>query len=89
MVQHLPSKAGVAKIVRVELKPDESDRLDQWIAKLDEPRPDSEQAIRMIVSSFLDASNPPIPISRDSHSSVVSELTDEMDCSRGDLQTKS
>lgn len=50
----LPSKAGIATIVRVEFTPPKLKRLDAWIGSLPEPRPDREQAVRMIVRDRLD-----------------------------------
>jgi hypothetical protein len=50
----LPSKAGKATIVQVEFTDAELHDLMAWIDSLPEPRPDFEQAVRMIVQKYFE-----------------------------------
>ena len=55
MPERLPSKAGLANIIKVEFTERELSDLTNWIGMLPEPRPDTEQAVRMIVRNRIKA----------------------------------
>lgn len=57
MTSNLPSKSGKATFVTVEFTDAELHRLEAWIEALPEPRPDCEQAVRMLVRDCLNGSD--------------------------------